>query len=513
MNNQAGNDQSVQPPFSLPGNDQPVLLLCGGQQGQFNSNDLESLDLAFRYELHRKSHVPVSDALKEFKSSLLNGIAEKLKCSGAPTSVRGLRSNPVEKSQETVVVIESTQSDLPESNTPCSVPVRLGGPTTCDSIVGSMIVYVHKGTPATSLSEVQKELLFFIRTSMAADSYESQRIRKVIYIENLGPNPLESNTALFNTNIVWQPQSEGGSSSVFGIVLSLLVILLIGFTLFIFVIRKRSTESFHPGEHAIVERKPDDSHSERTTCSTEGTWRRALHTEEVWRDALDTYDDKPTESADGCEAGRGTSHAEPTVAQTIDEGVAYPSNVENENHKDLFESHEGHGLNESSVTYGQSGEKKRRKLKKKKKKMKSLDPDEKMQDSANNLEHELDQFDITCIHDEDKALEPIGFGRVDEAANANMDGHNSDNDIQLPSDPLGKEEEDSSNHPLPDPHNKNEDPKVDTSSPSADELDQENHGSEVLCARKESSDRTCDEILQASTEEYKKLTSAEYDLD
>lgn len=106
----------LNPDLYQPVNDQPVLFVCGDQEGTFNAADSKALDLSFRYELHRHPSVPVSEAMDDFKSSLLSGTAEMLKCSGASSTVRRLRNNPYEASQEAVKAIQSTQSDVLESD-------------------------------------------------------------------------------------------------------------------------------------------------------------------------------------------------------------------------------------------------------------------------------------------------------------------------------------------------------------------------------------------------------------
>jgi len=556
VNDQPVNDQPVndQPMTDQP-TDQPELFICGDRQVTFNTADSKALDLSFRYEVHRNSGVLVSDAIKELKSTMLNGIAEKLNCAGASSVVRRLRSNPVEASQENVMAIESTQSDLPENDTPCSIPVNLDVSTICHSVIGSMTTYFEKGTSATVLREVSEELLFYIRTSMASGKFESAKIRKVIYVENLSSSPLESNAAPPNTIIVSEPQNEeGANSSVVAIFLSLLIIILVGVTLFVFVIRKRRSEPRHAEERAIImENKRDDSEatSMPASTSTEETWKKALTTEEVWRNAMNTYptEDKSTrlafdsdEEALVPEAGRGTSSTEPLVEQMIrdlgkSDKVARSQAGNDEKYKELSESRKGHDSmvananeDESRVAYDESDEtannaREKKKTKKKNKrsvsrnKKMTLEPDEGMQDSDGTMEDEQNHyFDIDRegdINDDGNALEPVGDDKINELANNKEEEHNQvheedeqsfgsigDGKLDPPAldgkkdelrdaPPTGTMEEEG-NDPHSDSNDGKDDNKATTSSSPSNNTDHGTAGGEASSIHGESSDAEYD---------------------
>mmetsp|Transcript_3415 Transcript_3415/g.6566 ORF Transcript_3415/g.6566 Transcript_3415/m.6566 type:complete len:585 (-) Transcript_3415:1200-2954(-) len=117
MNDQP-NDQPMngQPTNDQPTNDRPKSFLCGDQQGTFDIAESTALDLSFQYEIHRIPGVPVSDAIKELESAVLNGIAEKLNCAEASSVARSLRTNWIEESQQYIMAIESTHADLPEDD-------------------------------------------------------------------------------------------------------------------------------------------------------------------------------------------------------------------------------------------------------------------------------------------------------------------------------------------------------------------------------------------------------------
>lgn len=282
VNGQSASDVQV---YTPPTNEQPLVLQCG----ELNTADSTSLDLSFRYELHRDSSVSVAEVLRELKISMLSGIADQLNCaSNSSLSRRNLRSlDALEESQEYVKVIESSQSDLPQ-NIQCSVPVNLDS-AICHSVIGLITVKLEKDASPEILNDVMNELLFYIRTSMAAGIYESSNVRKVIYVENLSVDPLE---ASINANVVWQPQSAGGNSSlIVAIILSMIVIILLGVLFFVLVRKKsRRRETTHLiEEHTLENTNLDCSGQSRsiiTPSDIEESWKRALNTDRTWRDAI-----------------------------------------------------------------------------------------------------------------------------------------------------------------------------------------------------------------------------------
>ncbi|KAL7530693.1 hypothetical protein ACHAXR_009440, partial [Thalassiosira sp. AJA248-18] len=469
-----------------PVNDKPLLLRCGDRRDTFDINDSKALDLSFRYELHRYSSVSISDATQDFKSSLLNGLAGKLRCTGAldaSSAGRSLRNNPVEASQENVMAIASTQSDLPGNDIPCSIPLNLDVPTVCNSLFGSVTAYVDKRASAKVLTEVAEELIFYIRTSMNAGQYESAKVRKVIFVENVSPSRLESNAAPPNTNIVWKPQNDEGNSPVIAIVFSLLLIFLVGILLLMHVIRKRREDSRYTEHTPIVENKPEDAASATMSAtmpestSMEETLSKALGADEVWRNALNTYESKstilpvdPDEEALDPNASRGTILAEPLVQHvTRDDEVAYKSLAENDNDRLPSEPDMDYYNSDVKVDHDESfaafDEMKKRRKKKKKKKRRPVDrdkmplepedsdnklvdevpleieeelqgpvdevplePKEELQDSENKLvdDHNVHERNI---EDEVKASELVGVCGVDELAENKEEENNQDNEM------------------------------------------------------------------------------------
>ena len=104
-----------------------------------------------------------------------------------------------------------------------------------------MAVKVDKDAPPEVLSEVMNELLFFIRTSMAAGKYDSQNIRKVIYVDTMSVDPLKSTN--LDANMVWKPESGGSTTTIIAVVLSLIIFILLGTLLFVLVAKKRNRVS------------------------------------------------------------------------------------------------------------------------------------------------------------------------------------------------------------------------------------------------------------------------------
>ena len=272
-----------------------LVLRCGEQQGAFDTADSKSLDLSFKYELHKDSGASVTETLQEVKSSMLNSISEQLNCAAASSVVRKRMLRTLQalvSSQDNVRVIESKQADLLQNGVECSIPLNLDA-STCHSVVGSMTAKFDYDTPPEVLTEVIEELLFFIRTSMASGRWESAKVKKVIYIENLAANPLESNTGPANANVVWQPQNESGNNTtIIAVVMSLLVIVLFSVLLFVFVARRkrRRSATSRVEEHTIAVAKLDCSESTSVPMSTEETWKKALDTEEAWKKALNAHD-------------------------------------------------------------------------------------------------------------------------------------------------------------------------------------------------------------------------------
>lgn len=122
---------------------------------------------------------------------------------------------------------------------PCSIPSNLSKArvTACGSVIGSITVYFDKD--AQTIRDFEDDILLHIRTNMAMGAYESPKIRKVIYVEQLNTNPPKSNSSSpFNTDIeLHQAAEHGNKSLVIAITFSLLLAFLAG--VFIFTSKRR----------------------------------------------------------------------------------------------------------------------------------------------------------------------------------------------------------------------------------------------------------------------------------
>jgi hypothetical protein len=285
-----------------PGNNQslgePVQLLCGDRPDTFDASDLQAVQLSYRYELHSHPRVSEHDVMKEVKDSLLNELGGKLNCASTIREGRSLRSNPLQTSEQHVFAIESADSDIPDDSTPCSIPVSINAPAVCRSMIGSLTVGVDKEASVEQLAQIEDELLFWIRTSMAAGTYESTTIAKVIYIDNLN-EPLAS--APPNTQIVWMPQDAGGPSSMFVIVLCFLIVLLVGIVIFALIyVRRKKRDEYHIAQDSTNEgldgKQDEYGTPTMQTSSTEEAWKKSLDTEETWKKAMFAYNINPSSS-------------------------------------------------------------------------------------------------------------------------------------------------------------------------------------------------------------------------
>jgi len=149
-----------------------------------------------------------------------------------------------------------------------------------------MAATVDKNASPEVLSEIMNELLFFIRTSMAAGKYDSQNIRKVIYVDTLSVDPLKSTN--LDANMVWQPESGSSSTTIIAVVLSLIIFILLGTLLIVLVAKKRNrvSEMTTPTEDCSF---PNTNPSDPEQMSVEESLQKALNTEETWKEALRSY--------------------------------------------------------------------------------------------------------------------------------------------------------------------------------------------------------------------------------
>lgn len=71
-------------------------------------------------------------------------------------------------------------------------------------MIDTFRLHVKKGSSNAARRDVWDELVFFIRTSMSSGRYESDEIRKVIYVDEVGSGP--SVQAPPNAHVIYLPQ-------------------------------------------------------------------------------------------------------------------------------------------------------------------------------------------------------------------------------------------------------------------------------------------------------------------
>jgi len=124
-------------------------------------------------------------------------------------------------------------------------------------------------------------------------------------------------------NLEIQVPQARTNSLIFALVVSLLIVVVSAFTLFIFA-RKRKSPSRCAEEHVDMMENattPDDSTltamPPASVTSMEETWKRAIDVNDLWRDAMNTYDDKPIYLDEELIGGR--SLVEPAAEQMVED--------------------------------------------------------------------------------------------------------------------------------------------------------------------------------------------------
>lgn len=153
---------------------------------------------------------------------------------------------------------------------PCSVVIDpLDVPTNCYSMIGSLTTLFDKDTPDIILNTVRDELLFTVRIDMSLGSYESDKIKKVVY-GDLIEHKINSS---FMTSEVQSDEGKGKTTIIIVILFSVFAIALLGVLLFVF--RKR-TRTHNAEVHSI-------------DGSNDITWRMALDDAgKSWKEKLES---------------------------------------------------------------------------------------------------------------------------------------------------------------------------------------------------------------------------------
>jgi uncharacterized membrane protein YciS (DUF1049 family) len=137
-------------------------------------------------------------------------------------------------------------------------------------MIGSITVYLNKGTPESIMKASHEELSFLLRTGMASGRYETSKIVRVIFVEDMSVNPSSSN-ADTNGMMAWAPKEEGTSkSTLIAVVLGVLLVIVAALAAFMFIKnRKRKSRQ--------QEVTKDDS-VESPASQVEDVWQKALRT-------------------------------------------------------------------------------------------------------------------------------------------------------------------------------------------------------------------------------------------
>lgn len=199
----------------------------------------------------------------------------------------------------------------------CTIPISgMDVPTICHAVIGTMTARFEKETSDEIINAVLEELLLFIQSNMASDSYVSTNVMKVIYV---GPNEAVVSQA--------QAYSQGGGSAsmIVAIVMSIIVILLA--VLFVVVVAKRKRRSKNSSERC-TELEYGATSETLPISDTEQTWRKALIIDDTWRKALTTYE-RNSNVIHPDQVEKGASNADSAAELTINdvEGQEYDETV------------------------------------------------------------------------------------------------------------------------------------------------------------------------------------------
>ena len=158
-----------------------VRFTCGDGYQAADGSELSippSTEVAFDYDIHNGLDVPVVDALKDVKTSMLTDIASRMGCQ--KTFGRKLQQSNVFGS---IIGLQSNAHDLPDPDASgCMVDVYTEDHTTCTPVSGGFIIYAKPGTSELSLAETTHALQSIIQTGMDSGKYETTVVDKAIYI-------------------------------------------------------------------------------------------------------------------------------------------------------------------------------------------------------------------------------------------------------------------------------------------------------------------------------------------
>lgn len=150
--------------------------------------------------------------------------------------------------------------------------MNIGFASVCDSMIGSLTIFVDGDTSASAAEKVWEQIIYSIRIGMAAGKYESQMVLKAIFIDDLTGNQLSSSMAAWNSN------SDGLSGSTIAAIVVCILIIIATLTMQLLFFNRAKAPT--PNEY-----KNEDAEEDSIASSISAV-------EDVWKKALDTYDAK-----------------------------------------------------------------------------------------------------------------------------------------------------------------------------------------------------------------------------
>ncbi len=156
-----------------------IRYTCGDgyQVDQSDTSIPVSAEVVFDYEIHNEIDITVSDALRDIKLSIMEGIADVIQCDIAYSGRR------LQNGFNDVIGLWSNSFDLPDPvASGCIVDVDTTNPSTCTPVSGGFTIFATSDTSKAALDELSKDILAIVQTSMDSGQYETGIVERAIYI-------------------------------------------------------------------------------------------------------------------------------------------------------------------------------------------------------------------------------------------------------------------------------------------------------------------------------------------
>ncbi len=197
-----------------------IRFTCGDGYGdvyQVDQSDMSipvSAEVVFDYEIHNGIDITVSDALRDIKLSIMQGIADVIQCDIAYSGRR------LQNGFDDIIGLWSNSFDLPDPvASGCIVDVNTTNPSTCTPVSGGFTFFATSGTSKAALDDTSKSLLAIVQTSMDSGQYETGIVEKAIYIgerEKVSKSPILAEAMIIHT--------EGTNKSNKGLMITIYVL-------------------------------------------------------------------------------------------------------------------------------------------------------------------------------------------------------------------------------------------------------------------------------------------------